>query len=88
MAVARKDAVFEKIRLRNMSISKDVMRSKTFEAADQSNVVGPAGANRYVPQGARFDRKPAIIRQHPGPDELGSDPTGSAISHSLTMQPV
>lgn len=50
LAVARGDAVFEKIRLRNMSISKNVMRSKTFEADDLRNVVGPAGANRYVPQ--------------------------------------
>ncbi|MCW2355273.1 MULTISPECIES: hypothetical protein [Bradyrhizobium] len=49
-AVARQGAVFEKIRLRNMSVSKHVMRSKTFEADDLQNVVGPAGANRYVPQ--------------------------------------
>ncbi|WP_271519011.1 hypothetical protein [Bradyrhizobium sp. CCBAU 53380] len=34
-----------------MSISKHVMRSKSFEADDLSNVVGPAGVNRYVPQG-------------------------------------
>ena len=50
LAVARRDAVFEKIRLRNMSVSKHVMRSKTFEADDLRNAVGPAGANRYVPQ--------------------------------------
>jgi hypothetical protein len=50
LAVARRDAVFEKIRLRNMSVSKNVMRSKTFEADDLRNAVGPAGANRYVPQ--------------------------------------
>ena len=50
LAVARRDAVFEKIRLRNMSVSKNVMRSKTFEADDLRNVVGLAGANRYVPQ--------------------------------------
>jgi hypothetical protein len=51
LAVARRDAVFEKIRLRNMSVSKHVMRSKTLEADDLRDVVGPAGANRYVPQG-------------------------------------
>ena len=50
LAIARRDAVFEKIRLRNMSVSKHVMRSKTFEADDLRDVVGPAGANRYVPQ--------------------------------------
>lgn len=50
LAIARADAVFEKIRLRNMSASKHVMRSKTFEADDLLNTVGPAGASRYVPQ--------------------------------------
>jgi hypothetical protein len=49
-AVARQGAIFEKIRLRNMSVSKHAMRSKAFEADDLQNVVGPAGANRYVPQ--------------------------------------
>lgn len=50
VAIARADAVFEKIRLRNMSVSKYVMRSRTFEAEDLLNAVGPAGASRYVPQ--------------------------------------
>jgi len=51
VAVARQDAVFEKIRLRNMSLSKYAMRNKTFEADDLRNVVGPAASRRYVPQG-------------------------------------
>jgi len=50
-AIARGDAIFEKIKLRNMSVSKLAMRSKTIEAPDLANVVGPAGASRYVPQG-------------------------------------
>jgi hypothetical protein len=50
IAIARHDAVFQKIRLRNMSVSKHAMRNKTFEADDLRDVVGPAGANRYVPQ--------------------------------------
>jgi len=45
LAVARQDAIFEKIRLRNMSVSKFAMRNKTFEADDLRNVVGPAGAS-------------------------------------------
>lgn len=53
VAVARQDAVFEKIRLRNMSLSKQAMRNKTFEADDLRNVVGPAGSSRYAPQGYR-----------------------------------
>ena len=51
VAVARQDAVFEKIRLRNMSLSKHAMRSKAFEADDLRNVVGPAASRRYIPQG-------------------------------------
>ena len=50
VAIARNEAIFEKIRLRNMSVSKHAMRNKTFEADDLRNVVGPAGASRYVPQ--------------------------------------
>jgi hypothetical protein len=53
VAVARQDAIFEKIRLRNTSISKQAMRNKTFEADDLRDVVGPAGASRYAPQGYR-----------------------------------
>lgn len=70
-AVARKDAVFEKIRLRNMSISKDAMRSKTFEAADLSNVVGPAGANRYVPQGYTVRSQTGHYSTTPGTGRIG-----------------
>lgn len=51
VAIARGDVVFEKIRLRNMSVSKLAMRNKTLEADDLRNAVGPAGASRYVPQG-------------------------------------
>lgn len=71
IAVARKDAVFEKIRLRNMSISKDVMRSKTFEAADLSNVVGPAGASRYVPQGYTVRSPAGHFSTTPGTGRIG-----------------
>jgi len=53
VAVARHDSVFEKIRLRNMSLAKQAMRNKTFEADDLRNVVGPAGSSRYAPQGYR-----------------------------------
>ena len=52
-AVARQDAVFEQIRLRNMSLSKQAMRFKTFEADDLRDVVGTAGSSRYAPQGYR-----------------------------------
>lgn len=49
-AIAKQDAVFSKLRMRNMSVSRYAMRSKTLEAADLANVVGPAGSRRYAPQ--------------------------------------
>ena len=51
-ATAKSDAVVEKVRLRNLSPSRLVMRAKTLEAADLSNAVGPAGTSRYAPQSA------------------------------------
>lgn len=53
VAIARHDAVFEKIRLRSMSVSKFALRNKTLEADDLGNTVGPAGSSRYAPQGYR-----------------------------------
>lgn len=49
-AIATADAVFQKMRMRNMSVSPYAMRNKTLEASDLANVVGPAGSRRYAPQ--------------------------------------
>lgn len=49
-AIAKQDAIFHKMRMRNMSVSRFAMRSKTLEAADLANVVGPGGSRRYAPQ--------------------------------------
>lgn len=49
-AIATADAIFQKIRMRNMSVSPYAMRNKTLEAPDLANVVGPAGSRRYAPQ--------------------------------------
>jgi hypothetical protein len=49
-AIARENAVFQKMRMRNMSVSPHVMRNKTLEAPNLANVVGPAGSRRYAPQ--------------------------------------
>jgi len=49
-AIAHEDALFQKMRLRNMSVSPLVMRNKTLEAPNLANVVGPAGSRRYAPQ--------------------------------------
>lgn len=50
-AIARHDAVFEKLRLRNMSTSRFALRSKTLEARDLENAIATSGASRFVPQG-------------------------------------
>lgn len=52
-AVARQDAIFEQLRLKNMSTSKLALRTKSFEATDLENNVPTASANRYVAQGYR-----------------------------------
>lgn len=49
-AIAKADAVFQRMTMRNMSISPYAMRAKTVEAADLANVVGPAGSRRYAPR--------------------------------------
>lgn len=48
--IATADVVFQKMRMRNMSVSPYAMRNKTLEAPDLANVVGPAGSRRYAPQ--------------------------------------
>lgn len=50
-AIARHDAVFEKLRLKNMSTSKFALRSKTVEASDLVNAVATSSASRFAPQG-------------------------------------
>jgi hypothetical protein len=49
-AIAKGDAVFKRMTMRNMSISPDAMRTKTLEASDLANVVGPLGSRRYAPR--------------------------------------
>ena len=51
MAIARPDAVFEKVRLKHMTLSRQALRTKTLESNDLSNAVGPASSTRYVAQG-------------------------------------
>jgi len=50
-AIARPDAIFEKVRLRHMTLSRQALRAKTLESSDLSNAVGPASASRFIAQG-------------------------------------
>jgi hypothetical protein len=49
-AIASADAIFQRMTMRNMSISPYAMRAKTLEAQNLANVVGPAGSRRYAPR--------------------------------------
>jgi len=49
-AIAKADAIFQRMTMRNMSISPHAMRAKTVEAQNLANVVGPAGSRRYAPR--------------------------------------
>ena len=70
-AIARADATFEQIRLRNMAASKYALRTKTLEANDLQSVVGPAAASRYVPRGYHVRR---------GGDHYAATPDSGKIS--------
>lgn len=51
VAIARPEAIFEKVRLKHMTLSRQALRTKTLESRDLSNAVGPASSSRYVAQG-------------------------------------
>ncbi len=50
-AIARHDAIFEKLRLRNMTVSPLAPRSKSLEGRDLENAVAASSASRFIPQG-------------------------------------
>lgn len=74
--VAQEDSIFERMRMRNMSMSKHAMRTKTLEASDLANVVGPAGVSRYVPQVYRLRSKGEYYSATPSTGRISqrSDP--------------
>lgn len=55
--IAREGAVFQRMKLQNMSVAANAARSKSFEALDLASVIPIAGSNRYVPRnyGAQVD---------------------------------
>ena len=56
-AIARHDAVFEKLSLRNMTTSPFALRSKVLEARDLQNAIATSSATRFIPQGYRVRRE-------------------------------
>src|SRR5579875_3087544 len=57
LAIALEDAVFGKLRLRNMSTSRFALRSKTLEANNLENTVPVLSASRFVPQAYTVSRQ-------------------------------
>jgi hypothetical protein len=55
-AIARHDAVFERLSLRNMAASRLALRSKTLESQDLENAIASAGTTRFIPQNYRVRR--------------------------------
>lgn len=55
-AIARHDAVFEKLSLRNMATSRLGLRAKTLEARDLENAIAASSASRFIPQAYRVRR--------------------------------
>jgi hypothetical protein len=77
-AIARQDAVFEKLRLRNMSISPLALRSKSLEARDLENAVATSSASRFIPQSYSVRREDGVYSATPttGRISLRADRTG------------
>ncbi|HET6409604.1 MAG TPA: hypothetical protein VFG14_17080, partial [Chthoniobacteraceae bacterium] len=50
-AIAQHDAIFKRVRLKNMTKSKYALHTKSFEAPDLQNTVPTASANRYFTLG-------------------------------------
>lgn len=50
-SVTHADSVFERLRLRNMTVSKSALRSKILEAENLDNMVGLASSSRFAPLG-------------------------------------
>lgn len=69
-AVAPVNAIFEQIKLRNMTTSKHTLRSKTLEANNLENVIGRAGASRFIAQGYRARQNGTHVSATPSTGRL------------------
>ena len=81
-AIARQDAVFEKLRLRNMSISPLALRSKSLEARDLENTVATSSASRFIPRPIACGAGMASIPPRRPPAEFHGAPTAPGSKRS------
>ena len=69
-AIARVGATFEQIRLSSMTTSKHALRSKTLEADNLQNLIGLAGASRYIAKSYRVRQQNGHITGTPSTGRL------------------
>ena len=83
-AIAPKDAVFEKLRLRNMSTSRLALRSKTLEANNLENAVPISSANRFVPQAYSVSRPDGNYSATPNTGRISNQSERSGLEEVVT----
>lgn len=71
-AIAQHDAIFKRVRLKNMTKSKYALHTKSFEAPDLQNTVPTASANRYFPLGYQVQRPGANYSATPSTGRISA----------------
>lgn len=70
-AIATADAIFERVRVKSTSPSKQVMRAKTLEADNLENAMPLASAGRYVTQAYSVRRHDGHFQATPSTGRIG-----------------
>lgn len=70
-AIARHDAVFEKLSLRNMTVSPMALRAKTLEGRDVENAIAVLSAGCFVPQNYKVRRPDGSYSATPSTGRIG-----------------
>lgn len=70
-AIATADAIFERVRVKSMSPSKQILRAKTLEADNLENSMPMVGAGRYVTQAYRVRRPDGHFQATPSTGRIG-----------------
>lgn len=83
-AIAQHDAVFEKLRLRNMSISPLALRSKSLEARDLENTVAISSASRFIPQAYSVRREDGVYSATPTTGRISRRADRAGVEATVT----
>lgn len=83
-AIAQRSAVFEKLRLRNMSTSRLALRTKALEARNLENTVATSSASRFVPLGYSVVRNDGRYSVTPNTGRISNQSTPSTADNLAT----